>query len=138
MTVVIEGLETTLAALDGAISKRSIKVVNQVQAGGLAVLTDVVNSIHNGSKSGKAYKRGNTIHIASADGEAPATDTGLLASSYTKVKTNNGLTAIVGSNLSYAGLLEFGTRNISPRPHLIPALEANREQIIQAIQKALR
>jgi HK97 gp10 family phage protein len=33
------------------------------------------------------------------------------------------LTAIVGTDVAYAPYVEFGTRKMAPRPHLLPAFE---------------
>lgn len=75
-----------------------------------------------GIKSGRVYQKSNPTrkHQASAPGEAPANDLGLLASSMFWRK-GSGLTAYYGNSAPYARFLEFGTRNMAPRPFLRPA-----------------
>lgn len=89
------------------------------------VQADAVRSIQRGSKTGRTYKRGSVSHRASAPGEAPATDSGSLASSIQRV--DDGIQAAVGTGLEYGKMLEFGTRHILARPWLNPALEKNRQ-----------
>lgn len=76
-------------------------------------------------------------HRASAPGEAPAVDTGRLKSSL-HVNTDPGtLSADVIAPVGYALHLEYGTRNMAPRPFLGPALEAHRQTIEGDIRAAL-
>lgn len=86
------------------------------------ILREAVVSIQTGRKSGRLYRRGkNRWHRASAPGEAPATDTGLLASSGYQ-KQVGPLLREVGFTADYAPYLEFGTGRIAPRPFLRPAV----------------
>lgn len=66
-------------------------------------------------KSGRTYGS----HVASAPGEAPAIDTGALASSI-QVELN-GLSAVVGTNQEQSALLEFGGVKVAARPAWEPA-----------------
>lgn len=70
-----------------------------------------------------------TPHQASAPGEPPAVDTGLLRASIRHETTVEGdeLAAYVGSDLKISTYLEMGTRKMAPRPFLQPALDAARE-----------
>lgn len=82
------------------------------------------NMIRAGGRSGRTYVRENPIRVvvASAPGEAPANDLGLLASSITfRLFSTSAMTAYVGSDLYYALDLELGTAQIAPRPFLFPA-----------------
>lgn len=79
-------------------------------------------------------------HTASAPGEAPASDTGQLASSVTVEISDDGLNAKIFSDnnrVKYGAWLEFGTRLIEPRPWLIPALYANKENFEKLLQEAV-
>jgi HK97 gp10 family phage protein len=95
------------------------------------IRTHAVKSIQRGPKTGVTYrkKRGgkNTdgvLHRASAPGEAPANDTGRLAGA---IKADiNGKQAEVVADTEYAAWLEFGTRDIEPRPFMVPAMEKER------------
>lgn len=110
-----------------------------VQASALEALTDVRKAIQGPPKTGREYprgKNGDKIHRASAPGEAPATDTGALASStyYTLV---NPLTAAIGSRLDYAFYLEFGTFKMEKRPSWVPAAERAAPRLQKRIERII-
>lgn len=68
-------------------------------------------------KSGRTYGS----HVASAPGESPAIDTGLLVNS---IQTEiDGLSATVGTNAEQATALEFGSTHTAPRPFMQPAFD---------------
>jgi HK97 gp10 family phage protein len=101
-----------------------------------AIVTETAqDSIRSGGKTGRAYSRGGKVHIASAEGEAPAKDSGNLATGITfkVVEEKNAIIGRVQSNsfgLSDYGIhLEFGTSKMRPRPFMQPALEKNRPRI---------
>ena len=101
-----------------------------------ALVTETAqDSINSGAKTGRAYPRGRKVHIASAEGEAPAKDTGNLSSGIT-FKVTEQKDSIVGTVMTntfglsdYGVHLEFGTVNMRPRPFMQPALEKNRPKI---------
>jgi HK97 gp10 family phage protein len=99
-------------------------------------------AIARGTKSGIVYEKTNPrrVHTASAAGEAPATDTGRLVGSIRADVA--GKEASVSANTVYAAPLEFGTRDMQPRPFLVPALEAERpaweRRLRDAVTKATR
>ena len=110
-----------------------------VQASALEALTDVRKAIQGPPKTGREYprgKNGDKIHRASAPGEAPATDTGALASStyHTPV---NPLTAAIGSRLDYAFYLEFGTFKMEKRPSWVPAVERAAPRLQKRIERII-
>jgi phage gpG-like protein len=107
-----------------------------VQATALEVTSDIKARIQRGPASGRTYTRRGVSHTASAPGEAPATDTGTLASSI-NYKQVNDLTAEIESRLAYAPMLEFGTRAIAPRPSWVPAVEAARPKMQLRITTAI-
>jgi HK97 gp10 family phage protein len=96
--------------------------------------------IARGTKSGEVYDKTNPrrTHRASAAGEPPASDTGRLIGSIRADVA--GKEASVSANTVYAAPLEFGTRDIAPRPFMIPALEAERpawqRRLRDAVDKA--
>lgn len=63
---------------------------------------------------------GYKFHRASAPGESPAVDMGLLRESIQAQMTGE-LSAIVFTNQAYAPVLEFGGAHILPRPFMKPA-----------------
>ena len=109
------------------------KVVNRnIRRAGLIVEGEAKQSIQRGTKSGKLYKRRSVVHQASAPGEAPASDTGCLASNISTTGPSKQLQNIeidIISKAPYSKFLEFGTRNMEARPFLQPALEKNKRKI---------
>ncbi len=130
--VKIEGLSDLNAALSRLSDEAQAGVDKAVQATGLEVRGDIVKRIQRGPATGQVY--GN--HQASAPGEAPATDTGRLASSI-DYKREGRMSASVGSDLAYAAMLEFGTTKVEPRPAWIPAVEAARDKYIDRLEAAI-
>ncbi len=83
-------------------------------------------------------------HQASAPGEAPATDTGILAGSMNVDRARGAkLSAEVGpaDKAEYGKWLEFGTRNMQPRPFLKPSFDyvarTHQSRLIASIKRAL-
>ena len=67
-------------------------------------------------KSGRRYKRGkDSIHIASAPGEAPADDSGNLLGSI-DLQEISDLEAVLGTPVEYGMFLETGTSRMAARP----------------------
>ena len=107
-----------------------------------AIRNNAIKSIARGTKSGDVYEKTNPrrTHTASGAGESPATDTGRLVGS---IRADiAGKDASVSANTTYAAALEFGTRNMEPRPYMVPALEAERpawqRRLEQAVDKATK
>ena len=93
------------------------------------VRNTAIKSIQNksgGTQVQRSRQGGGTYtHTASAAGSAPNTDTGKLVASIAVEPHKSGVYALVGSNLDYAGWLEFGTTKMGARPWLEPALRKN-------------
>lgn len=85
----------------------------------------VVEDMLVGERYGKEYRipGSRRTYRASNPNEPPATRTGALRSSYRfrVVEQGNSLVGEVGSPLDYSVYLEYGTRRMAPRPHLLPA-----------------
>lgn len=137
MSVTVEGIEQTLTDIQAKFEKRKQKVKKAIDAGALKVLSSTSESLKSGNKSGKTYKRGDKIHIASAAGEAPAKDKGNLDDSLYNVQVD-AWTREVGASAAYAKALEFGTSKMLPRPFLVPAMEKHRREIEKAILEAAK
>lgn len=73
-------------------------------------------------KSGNSYKRGDKVHIASAPGESPASDSGNLNNTIMPMLTANDLQGEI-TLADYGLYLEFGTSKLPSRPFVIPSLE---------------
>ena len=66
--------------------------------------------------------------------------TGRLRRSYGMTITHGGLRILIASDPSiapYAGFVEFGTRNMSARPHFRPAIRAARKMVRREANKQL-
>lgn len=141
MIVEVTGVDLTAKLIAKALRGKKRALNKAVRASGNLVLNEIIRSMMQGNKSGAAYQRRTITHVASAAGEAPASDTGDLVGSFVSVVTDNGMSAIVGSageQGKKSRWLEFGTSTIKPRPHLIPALESNRRAINELIKRAMK
>ena len=123
----LNGLEGLQARLHQATQEASKKIEQIVFTTALDIRNATVKRIANGPKTGHIYqsKVSNRVHRASDPGQAPATDSGDLITSYT-VQQEDSYTYTVSSNLPYAYYLEFGTSKMKARPHLTPSVEENR------------
>jgi len=130
----ITGGANLILALNNFSKEMEAELTSAVQDTAERVRTGVVRSIQKGPKTGRVYQRGAISHRASAPGQAPATDQGDLASSYHRV--DGRLVSAVGSGLDKAPMLEFGTSKMQARPHLFPALEAQRPYYVERLKKA--
>lgn len=75
-------------------------------------------------------------HLASAPNSPPNTDTGALVRSVVVEVQREDV--YVGSGLEYAPHLEFGTKHMTQRPFLNPALEQNRRRIVKTVSDAMK
>ena len=95
----------------------------------LDVMTDThafaIQGIQGGPKSGAVYVRGTVSHQASAPGQYPASDSGILASSV-RLERATPLDCRVGTAVTYGPMLEFGTSRMAARPWLLPSFERAR------------
>ena len=99
------------------------------------VLTRARILIQSGPKTGRVYKHGNVSHQASAPGEAPASDTGALAS-HSKIERESLAHWLVIFFQEHARKLEFGTPvQLAARPFLRPGVEAEKQAFIAAMRK---
>jgi phage gpG-like protein len=138
MSTKVTGVQETIQALYLKANHIGDMVEKAIAKSAGMLVNDIDVSMRQTMKTGNAYKRGSKTHIASAEGEAPAVDTGRLVNSVAALKSVYGDGWLVGTNLAYGRHLEFGTKNMGARPWLIPALERNRKKIYSEIQKAMR
>jgi HK97 gp10 family phage protein len=105
-----------------------------VMAGGFVLETAVKVSMSATSHSGKMYGS----HRASAPGETPAVDTGVLVNSInTQLVSSSDTEAIaeVGTGVLYSEFLEFGTSRMEARPFMRPAFDNNEAKIKDTIRR---
>lgn len=103
-----------------------------------------VTSILRNPRAGGEVKRYNptrTVRV-SKEGDAPASDTGFLASNISAKISGDRLEGEVISNADYSEALEFGTFKMGARPFMQPAAEEVRKKYrldsINAIKKGLK
>lgn len=106
-------VKKTVEEINAAAISRGDRALNVMRNSALTVLSK--------DGSGRAYKRGDGVHIASAPGETPAPDLGNLRKDWQQRKlagSNGGGVRIrlqIRSEHFYANYLEFGTRKMAPR-----------------------
>lgn len=139
MSVEITGVKELEKSMAALAKKYGQEVVKGAMEAGQLVRTAAIKSIQDishGDTVQRFRSGGNSYnHTASKEGDAPNTDTGALVSSIQVDATAKYV--FVGSSLKYAAWLEFGTRNMSARPWLNPALEKNRKNIRAIFQKKI-
>jgi HK97 gp10 family phage protein len=88
-------------------------------------------------KSGQVYKHRGKDHQAAAPGESPAVRDGFLSSSIQAEQTGEA-SAVVGSNMEYAAVQEFGGANMPAHPFLGPAFEEAAESFEKGVKELLK
>lgn len=100
---------------------------------GSDIVNLMANYIFRPPKTGRWYTYRGKSYQASAPGESPANRTGKLAGSG-GYRVRNYLEMTVFETVEYAKFLEFGTKKMAPRPHVIRAINANRRNAIRTIE----
>lgn len=118
-SIKLEGSDQLLSELRALGEKANAERDKAVKATAIEVRGDIIRRYQKGPATGRTYTRGNVSHTASAPGEAPATDTGRLASA-TEYRIT-GDRAEVSNSVAYGPMLEFGTQKIAPRPAWRPS-----------------
>ena len=118
-------------------TKKSIRrQITEIVTYGLnATRNTAVIGIAQGVKSGKVRPDGSR---ASAEGEFPATDTGVLANNIVVKRDTDGLGGDVESRANYSSALEFGTSKMGARPFMQPSLDENRPKIRARLKRVFR
>ena len=108
-------LQLNRRELTGDITEQADDIVQRVTYG---IEGEIKLAILSGPKTGRIYKRGRKTHQASAPGEAPASDKGLLVNSIFSEFPKAGV-GIVGIGVKYASYLEFDL----DRPYVSVSIE---------------
>lgn len=116
---------------------RNALVVGLAEGIGL-VDAEAVRLILSPPKTGRIYVRRGIKHQASAGGEAPANDTGMLVQSRTTEVIPAELRARLAFHTEYAPYLQFGTRTMEPRPYLDTAVMNTSREVFVAITNPIR
>jgi hypothetical protein len=142
--ITIEGGDQLIAALKKLGAEGEREVARVVTATAIEVRGEIVKKYQKGPKTGRIYTRGNVVHQASAPGQAPATDTGRLASATEYVSTGR-FSAEVRNSVAYGPMLEFGTNRLNftggvggPRPAWRPAVEEAAPKYLKRLEDALK
>lgn len=101
------------------------------------IRNEAISLILNTPKTGRVYRHRGVEHQASAPGEAPASDTGDLVNSIETRYDFNKLSGVVVATSKHAPPLEYGTRNMEPRPFMRPALANKRQMAVDYVQEEL-
>lgn len=138
-TIKIEGSEALQRALRKLGEDARKEVKKEIDKTGLSLRGNIVKKYQRGPATGIVYEKYNPrrTHQASAAGEAPATDTGRLASSVT-FESTGPLTVEVSTEVEYGPYLEFGTRDIAPRPNWVPSVQEEEPKFNERIERALK
>ena len=114
-------------------------VKDAVHAAGYDYRNKVRLAMVNSPRSGRIYRRRSVVHRASAPGEPPAPDTGMLLGSIQITRQEDRPPFIeIGSTVVYARSLEFGSRHVAPRPAWTPAAEETRAGLPRLIVEFVR
>jgi len=121
---------------------------NAVEAVTFFIEGEIKEKIQSSPRGGRTYRRGQrlvsrgfpAVHRASAAGEAPAPDFGLLLSSVRSggpKKVPVGFEGVVGSNVQYARFLEEGTSRMAARPLWKVTMREKKNEIFRIFEDFL-
>lgn len=140
-SVRLMGLRRTRQALKDSALRGPFTAAEFTEIIGERVLANVRYLMEDVPKTGRIYERAGGFHQASAPGEAPAVESGVLIASLTArpVKLNQyAYSMVVGTDLPYAYELEFygPDYNGQPRPFLQPAVDMAELEVGSALADA--
>jgi hypothetical protein len=131
--------EEAAAALGRLGEQITDAVKNAVHAAGYEHRNKIRLLMVNSPRTGRIYRRRRVVHRASAPGEPPAPDTGMLLGSIQITRQEDRPPFIeVGSTVVYARSLEFGSQQVAPRPAWTPAAEETRAELPRMIVEFVR
>jgi HK97 gp10 family phage protein len=136
-SVKLKDNKTVKAMVDKLESQASNYYKTVVNYAANEVRNQAILGIQTTPRTGKKYKRGSKIHIASIPGKPPAIDTGRLVNSINYIVDvyTKGYAAEVFASTKYAADLEFGTTKMAARPFMQPALESSKQKILDKARK---
>lgn len=128
-----------IAQISGIEKSAKAHSIRAVQESILAVHAEAVQLIQ-GSSGGRPqvrYGPKRTV-LAAPVGKPPNTDTGRLVQSIKFDFKNGGLIGRIGTNLKYGKFLEFGTKQMGPRPWLSTAIRNTSKDIAKIFESNLK
>jgi len=123
--------EELIQQIDDSIQKRMTAAVNVVKTEAIQLLSQ--------QGTGRQYRvpgTKDTWYTASSPGQPPAVATGDLKWSIDTNVSGDGLIGEVGTDIDHGMMLQFGTRNILPRPWLDVAFNNSLYQIVNIFSTA--
>ncbi len=94
---------------------------------------EILDGLQKGlEKVGLIVERQAKINVSQSPPSHPQVQTGRLRSSITH-EVGEG-EVVIGSNVIYSKMLEFGTSKMPPYPFLFPAVELKKSEIIEALK----
>ncbi len=141
LTLEVVGEERVRAALEKKSDDALLAAEPVIRRGALRIANRIVRTLQRGSRSGVVYSVRGGEHQASAEGEAPKSQSGFLASHVkpSAVRLSGGvLTSRVVISASYAGFLEEGTNLMGPRPYVKPSFLLEIPAIDDDMRRAIR
>lgn len=127
----LKGAEAHIRRLKKLQGREMVRLVGSALfVGGETIQTEAQRLISMGAVSGKG-------HVASAPGEPPNYDSGVLANN---IETTHPepLRVLVGSYAPYASPLQFGTSRMAARPYMDVARDNKRREVVALVQKAVK
>lgn len=115
-----------------AITAEMVDGVDRVTEGSARAIAQTIVVDMNEPKSGEMYGS----HQASAPGESPAVDLAALVNSI-QAERLGPMKWAVTTNQEYAPVLEYGGVNMSPRPFMTPAADAEGPQYEKKVKEVL-
>ena len=140
----IKNMESFQKKLDKYLNQNPSKNAKKAVGRGVMLVKGTAqDSITAGGKTGRVYPRKGEDHIASAAGEAPASDSSFLVNNISmnvKTERDGSVVGQIISSAKYSYWLEFGhpARDgtfVEARPFMQPALEKNKKKIINIFKQ---
>jgi HK97 gp10 family phage protein len=135
-------LDKIVKQLEKVPEKQDKALLEALGSSVVMIHADAVKSIYAHESKGVTYTRGSVEHTASKPGFPPNSDTGTLARGIRWEVDSSKNIGFVGTNVKHGSWMEFGTRDVAPRPWLFPAYLKNLKNIIsnfeEAVKKALK
>ncbi len=132
----VQGTKELNAALERMSEKMQAQVAEVVQETAAGLEAGVKLRMQQSTPTGRTYNRGAISHTASAAGQPPAPDTGVLMGSIYHQMTGP-MSAVAGSRVEYSSFLEFGTFKMAKRPAWVPEIEETRPRFLKSIKQIL-
>jgi len=144
-----EGFEKVQVVVKGLGYRAFIQIKNALIEGAMDIRNTMISSMRDTPKTGRAYRRGGKIHIASSPYNPPAIDTGELVRSITMEARAKEVEVGAESGAPYAKFLEGGSFSkpggrsgamrgrMLPRPFMQPALDKHLPEIRDKVKSII-